>query len=58
MHKSNISAQLDLTKRRYDLLQEARTRMKSADSLDYGFADINCSLGLCLKNGRFNFLIP
>ena len=38
-----------------DLLKEARTRIKSADSVEYAFADINCSLGLRLKNGRFKF---
>ena len=52
-HKSDISVQLDLTKKRYDLLKEARTRIKSADSVEYAFADINCSLGLRFKNGRF-----
>ena len=54
-HKSEISIQLDLTKRRYDLLKEARTRIKDVDSVEYAFADINCSLGLHLKNGRFSF---
>ena len=54
-HKSDISVQLDLTKRRYDLLKEACTRIKSAYSVEYAFADINCSLGLRLKNGRFKF---
>ena len=54
-HKFDISVQLDLTKRRYDLLKEARTRIKGADSVEYAFADINCSLGLRLKNGRFKF---
>ena len=53
-HKSDISVQLDLTKRYY-LLKEARRRIKSADSVEYAFADINCSLGLRLKNGRFKF---
>ena len=54
-HKSDISIQLDLTKRRYDLLKEARARIKDADGMEYAFADINCSLGLRLKNGRFRF---
>ena len=54
-HKSDISVKLDLTKRRYDLLKEARTRIKGADSVEYAFADINRSLGLRLKNGRFKF---
>ena len=52
-HKSDISVQLDLTKRRYDLLKEACTRIKGADSVEYAFANINCSFGLHLKNGRF-----
>ena len=54
-HKSDISIQLDLTKRRYDLLKEARTRIKDVESVEYAFANINCSLGLRLKNGRFRF---
>ena len=54
-HKSDISIQVDLTKRRYDLLKEARTRIKGVDSVEYAFADINCSLGLRLKTGRFKF---
>ena len=54
-HKSDISIQLDLTKRRYDLLKEARTRIKDIDSVEYAFADINCFLGIRLKNGRFRF---
>ena len=29
--------------------------MKDVDSVEYAFADINCSLGLRLKNGRFRF---
>ena len=54
-HKSDISVQLDLTKRRCDLLKEGRTRIKSADSVEYAFADINCSLGVRFKNRRFKF---
>ena len=54
-HNSDISVQLDLTKRRYDLPREARTIIKGLDSVEYAFADINCSLGLHLKNGRFKF---
>ena len=37
-HKFDISVQLDLTKRRYDLLKEARTIIKGADSVEYAFA--------------------
>ena len=54
-YKCDISIQLDLTKRRYDQLKSARTRMKDVDSVEYAFAEINCSLGLRLKNGRFRF---
>ena len=42
-HNSDISVQLDLTKRRYDLPKKARTRIKGLDSVEYAFADINCS---------------
>ena len=54
-HKSDISVLLHLTKRRYDLLKEACARIKSAYSVEYAFSDINCSLGLRLKNGSFKF---
>ena len=37
-------------------MQEARTKVKDIDSVEYAFTDIDCSLGLCLKNGRFRFL--
>ena len=54
-HKTDISIQLHLTKRRYDLLKESQTRIKDVDSVEYAFADIRCSLGFPLKNIRFRF---
>ena len=46
-HKSDISIQLDLTKRRYDLLKEVHTRIKDVDSGEYALTDMNCYQGLC-----------
>ena len=42
---------------RYDLLIEARTRIKDLDSVKYPFADKHFSLALCLKMADLGFLI-
>ena len=52
-HKCEICIQLDLSKRRYDLLKETRSRIKDVDSVEYVFVEINCSLRFRFKNGRF-----
>ena len=54
-HKSDISIQLNLTKKRYNLLKEAHTSIKDVDSVEYAFADGNFYLGICFKNFRFTF---
>ena len=43
--KFDISIHLGLTKRRYDLLKKARTRIKDFVNVEYTFKDINCFLG-------------
>ena len=53
--KSNISVQLDLTKRRYLLLKDAYHKVKDNNRIDFVRADINCSLCLRLKNGKRKF---
>ena len=42
----SFSVSVDLTKRRYLLLREARKLIKHNDDIDFTFADINYSLGL------------
>ena len=44
---------LDLTKRRYDLLKYAKGIINDNDKVAYGFADINCSLGIKTSKGKF-----
>ena len=56
--KSDIAIHLDLTKRRY-LLLNAYGKAKNCASVEFACADINCSLCLRLKTGNwkfFNFL--
>ena len=54
-NKSDISTQLDLTKRRNVLMKEIFSKTKSIDSMEHAFAHKTCSLALRLKNGRFRF---
>ena len=51
----SFSVWVDLTKRRYMLLREARELIKNNDYIDFAFADINCSLGFRYKNGSFRY---
>ena len=51
----SFSVLVDLTKRRYLLLREARELIKNNDDTDFSFADINCSLGFRYKNGSFRY---
>ena len=50
-HKADIAIHLDLTKRRYLLLEVAYGKAKNCASVDFACADLNCSLCLRLKNG-------
>ena len=52
--KSDIVIHLDLTKRRY-LLLNAYGKAKNCASVEFACADINCSLCLRLKNGNWKF---
>ena len=51
----SFSVSVELTKRRYLLLGEARELIKNNDDIDFAFADINCSLGFRYKNGSFRY---
>ena len=50
-----FSISVDLTKRRYLLLREARELIKNNDDIDFAFADINCSSSFVSKNGSFRY---
>ena len=49
----SFSVSVDLTKRRYLLLREARELIKNDDDIDFAFVEINCPLGFRYKNGSF-----
>ena len=49
----SFSVLVDLTKRRYLLLREARELIKNDDDIDFAFVEINCPLGFRYKNGSF-----
>ena len=51
----SFSVSVELTKRRYLPLGEARELIKNNDDIDFAFADINCSLGFRYKNGSFRY---
>ena len=44
---------VDLTKRRVNLLAKARQSTKHMDGIDYVFADINCRLNVKFNDGKF-----
>ena len=46
-----FSVSVDLTQRKYKLLEEVRTKATQLPSVDFVFADVNCSLGMKSKNG-------
>ena len=49
----SFSVSVDLRKRRYLLLREARELIKNKDDIHFAFADIICSLEFKYKNGSF-----
>ena len=50
-----FSCNLDLTKRRYNLLKDVRGIVKHYPQINYAFADINCSLGICLHSNELKY---
>ena len=50
-----FSVSVDLTRRRYLLLNKAKRLIKDWESINYVFADINCSLGMKFQNGVFKY---
>ena len=54
-HSKVISVRLDLTKRRLNILNEARNITKNSSNFEFVFADINCRLGVKFVNGPLRF---
>ena len=50
-----FSVSVDLTRRRYLLQNKAKKLIKDSESINYVFADINCSLGMKFQNGVFKY---
>ena len=50
-----FSLSVDLTSRWYLLLIKAKGLIKDLESINYVFADINCSFGMKFKNGVFKY---
>ena len=44
---------VDLTKRRLNLLNDARNEIVNYPSVSYEFSDINCNIVLKMANGEF-----
>ena len=44
--QNKFSVSVDLTKRRYQLLKQAKGLISDNDNVSFAFADVNCSLGL------------
>ena len=55
--KRKFTVTQDLTTRRFNLLKYARERLQSGNytNVKFAFADVNCSLGLRLANGKLVF---
>ena len=50
-----FSVSVDLTRRRYLLLNKANGLIKDCESINYVSADVNCSLGMKFQNGVFKY---
>ena len=53
--RQNFSISVDLTRRRYQLLSEARGIVKDINGINFAFVNINCSLGVRYDNGSFDY---
>lgn len=53
--KGGVRFNLDLTKRRLKLKFKAIDATKDMEVVDFVFADVNCSIGMRLKSGKFLF---
>ena len=50
-----FSVSVDLTRRRYLLLNKAKGLIKDCESINYVFADIYCSYLMKFQNGVFKY---
>ena len=46
---------VNLTRRRYQLLSEARGIVKDVNEINFAFVNFNCSLGVEYDNGSFDY---
>ena len=51
----NFSISVDLTRRRYQLLNEAKGIVKDINGINFAFVSINYSLGVRYDNGSFDY---
>ena len=53
--RQNFSISLDLTRRCYQLLSEAKGIVQDINGINFAFVNINCSLGLRYDNDSFDY---
>ena len=51
----NVRVKIDLTKRRYEVLQKAINLVSGNIDVDYVFTDVNCRLKVVFKDKRSSF---
>ena len=54
--KKNFSISGDLTRRRYQLLREARGIVEDIIAINFALVNINCSLGVRYENDSFHYV--
>ena len=54
--KKNFSISVDLTRRRYQLLSEARGIVEDINGINFALVNINCSLGVRYENDSFHYV--
>ena len=53
--RQNFVISVDLTRRRYQLLSEAREIITDINAINFAFVNINCSLGVRYYNDSFDY---
>ena len=53
--RQNFIISVDLTRRRYQLLSEAREIITDINAINFTFVNINCSLGVRYDNDSFDY---
>ena len=54
--KKNFSISVDLTRRRYQLVREARRIVEDIIAINFALVNINCSLGVRYENDSFHYV--